>query len=306
MAVTAQMVKELRTLTSAGMMDCKKALVECDGNMEEAIKFLREKGLAKAAKKAGRIASEGISTLLISEDAKKGVVLEVNSETDFVAKNEDFVDFVKRVAALIIDQDIATLADLKAAKFAGAAETVEETLQALIGKIGENMSLRRFDVIRVEQGSVAGYVHGNGKISVVLGVETSAKTEDYATMAKDICMQIAAMSPKFVGKEDVDQAYLDNEREILMQQALNEGKPQAIVEKMVVGRLNKSLKEVCLLEQVFVKDADLTVGKLVAQKAKELGCDIKLTAFKRYEVGEGIEKEEEDFAAEVAATIASK
>ncbi len=306
MAVTAQMVKELRTLTSAGMMDCKKALVETDGNMEEAIKFLREKGLAKAAKKAGRIASEGISTLLISEDGKKGVVLEVNSETDFVAKNDDFVNFVKHVAALIIAKDIATMADLKVAKFDGASETVEETLQALIGKIGENMSLRRFDVISVNAGSIAGYVHGNGKISVILGVETTAKKEDYAEMAKDICMQIAAMNPRFVSKDDVDQAYLDNERDILMQQALNEGKPQAIVEKMVVGRLNKSLKEVCLLEQVFVKDADLTVGKLVAEKAKALGCEIKLTAFKRYEVGEGIEKEEEDFAAEVAATIASK
>ncbi len=306
MAVTAQMVKELRTLTSAGMMDCKKALVETDGNMEEAIKFLREKGLAKAAKKAGRIASEGISTLLISEDGTKGVVLEVNSETDFVAKNEDFVDFVKRVAALIISKNIGTMAELKAAKFDGASETVEETLQALIGKIGENMSLRRFEVISVASGSVAGYVHGNGKISVILGVETTAKKEDYAEMAKDICMQIAAMNPKFVSKDDVDQAYLDNERDILMQQALNEGKPQAIVEKMVDGRLKKSLKEVCLLEQAFVKDADLTVGKLVEQKAKALGCDIKLTTFKRYEVGEGIEKEEEDFAAEVAATIASK
>ncbi len=306
MAVTAQMVKELRALTSAGMMDCKKALVETDGNMEEAIKFLREKGLAKAAKKAGRVASEGISTLLISEDGKKGVILEVNSETDFVAKNDDFIDFVKRVAALIIDQNIATMADLKAAKFDAASETVEQTLQALIGKIGENMSLRRFDVLEVARGCVAGYIHGNGKISVILGLETTADNADYEVMAKDICMQIAAMSPKFVGKDNVDQAYLDNEREILMQQALNEGKPQAIVEKMVVGRLNKALKEVCLLEQPFVKDGDITVGQLVAEKAKQLGCDIKLTAFKRYEVGEGIAKEEEDFAAEVAATIAGK
>ncbi len=306
MAVTAQMVKELRTLTSAGMMDCKKALVETDGNMEEAIKFLREKGLAKAAKKADRVASEGISTLQISSDAKRGVVLEVNSETDFVAKNEDFIAFVGRVANLIIEQNITTLDALKQAKFEADGETVEATLQALIGKIGENMSIRRFDVVEVNEGSVTGYIHGNGKMSVVLGVETTAKTEDYATMAKDICMQIAAMNPKFVSKDDVDQAYLDNEREILMQQALNEGKPQAIVEKMVVGRLNKSLKEVCLLEQVFVKDSDLTVGKLVANKAKELGCDIKLTTFKRYEVGEGIEKAEEDFASEVAATIANK
>ncbi len=306
MAVTAQMVKELRTLTSAGMMDCKKALVETNGDMDEAVKYLREKGLAKAAKKAGRVASEGISTLLISEDGKKGVVLEVNSETDFVAKNEDFIGFAKAVAKLIVDGDIATMEQLKAAPFGASGESVEETLQALIGKIGENMSLRRFETLTVENGSVSGYVHGNGKMSVIMAVETTAPTADYAEMAKDICMQVAAMNPKFVSKDDVDQAYLDEEREVLMQQALNEGKPQAIVEKMVVGRLNKSLKEVCLLEQVFVKDSDLTVGKLVANKAKELGADIKITAFKRYEVGEGIEKKEEDFASEVASTIANK
>ncbi len=308
MAVTAKLVKELREITSAGMMDCKKALVETDGNIEEAVKLLREKGLLKAAKKAGRIAAEGITAFAIADDNKKGVILEVNSETDFVAKNENFIEFVDQLAAMLLAGDYANVDALKAANFADSNDTVETTLNNLIAKIGENMSIRRFDYLKSD-GLINGYVHANGKMSVLVSFDTDADKADIEAVTKDVAMQVAAMSPKFVDPDAVDQDYLASEKEILLEQAKNENessnkpKPMNIVEKMVEGRMKKMLKEICLTEQVFVKDGDLTVGALVEQKAKALGKTLKVKSFVRYEVGEGIEKKEEDFASEVAATM---
>ncbi len=309
-AVTAKLVKELRELTSAGMMDCKKALVEVDGNIEEAVKLLREKGLLKAAKKAGRIAAEGVTAFAIADDHKKAVILEVNSETDFVAKNENFIDFVNGLATMLLAGDYADVDALKAAKYGDSNETVEIALNNLIAKIGENMSIRRFDYL-TSDGFINGYLHG-GKMAVLVDFATDADAKEIDTLTKDVAMQIAAMSPKFVAPENVDQAYLESERAILLEQAKNENeasnkpKPMNIVEKMVEGRMKKMLKEICLVEQVFVKDGDYTVGSLVDKKAKELGKELKVRSFVRYEVGEGIEKKEEDFAAEVAATIAAE
>ncbi len=310
-AVTAKLVKELRELTSAGMMDCKKALVEVEGDIEEAVKLLREKGLLKAAKKAGRIAAEGVTAFAIADDNKKAVVLEVNSETDFVAKNENFIGFVDDVAAMLLAGEYADVDALKAADFKDSGETVEVALNNLIAKIGENMSIRRFDYVKSE-GFINGYVHGNGKMAVLVEFETDADKAELDTITKDVAMQVAAMSPKFVDPTAVDQAYLDSEREILLEQAKNENeasnkpKPMNIVEKMVEGRMKKMLKEICLTEQVFVKDGDFTVGKLLEKKAKDLGKTLSVKSFVRYEVGEGIEKKEEDFASEVAATMAGK
>ena len=301
--ITASMVKELRETTNAGMMDCKKALAACDGDMAKAIDFLREKGLAQAAKKSGRVAAEGIATIAISADGKKGSVVEVNSETDFVAKNEEFKEFVNSVATIVVESSFNDIEELKNTKYLNTNETVQEVLTAKIAKIGENMNLRRFETIEVSNGTVAGYIHGNGKIAVVVGLETEASGSELEELGKDIAMQVAAMNPKYISKEDVDQEYLAHEREILIAQALNEGKPQNIVEKMVEGRLQKELKEICLVEQVFVKDSDLTVNKLIENVAKKLGKSIKIAGVKRFEVGEGLEKKSENFAEEVAKQI---
>ncbi len=299
MEITASMVKELRDKTNAGMMDCKKALKETNGDIEKAIDYLREKGLSQAAKKSGRIAAEGLTTALISADGKKGVVIEVNSETDFVAKNEEFKKFVTEVAGAVIDNDPKDVEALKAVVLAGG-KTVQDTLTDKIAKIGENMSVRRFGEVQVQNGVVVDYIHGGGKISVVVALESEGDTEELSVLGKDLAMQVAAMSPKYISTEDVDAEFIAHEREILIAQALNEGKPQHIVEKMVEGRLQKELKEVCLLEQAFVKDADMTVKKVISETAKKLGSDIKVTGVLRYEVGEGIEKKSENFADEVA------
>lgn len=299
MEVTASMVKELRDKTNAGMMDCKKALKETDGDMEKAIDYLREKGLSQAAKKADRIAAEGLTTALISADGKTGVVVEVNSETDFVAKNEEFHNFVQDVAKVVVENVPADVEALKAVVLE-SGKTVQETLTDKIAKIGENMSIRRFAAEKVNNGAVVGYIHGGGKISVIVALESEGDKEALEVLGKDLAMQVAAMNPKYISTDDVDQEFIAHEREVLIAQALNEGKPQNIVEKMVEGRLQKELKEVCLLEQAFVKDGDLTVKKVIANTAAKLGKDIKIAGVQRFEVGEGIEKKSENFADEVA------
>lgn len=301
MAITAQMVKELREGTGAGMMDCKKALVEAEGNMERAVDILREKGLSKAAKKADRVAAEGLVAIEMNADNTVAAMVEVNSETDFVAKNEDFKVFVKDAAEMALattNEDVAAL--LAETHKEGIA--LSEVLNNRVAKIGEKLDFRRFTKITTE-GQVAGYIHGGGRIGVLVEMITDAKDAEVIAMGKDIAMQAAAMNPKYVSRDDVDQDYIAHETEILTQQALNEGKPANIVEKMIKGRLEKQLKEVCLLEQPFVKNPDVTVKGLVAETAKKVGSDIQIGRVVRFEVGEGIEKKEENFAEEVAKQL---
>ncbi|EQK46428.1 translation elongation factor Ts [Paraclostridium bifermentans] len=300
MAITAQMVKELRETTGAGMMDCKKALQEAEGNMERAIDLLREKGLSKAAKKSDRIAAEGLVAIEMNADNTVGAIVEINSETDFVAKNEDFKTFVKDVAEMALATEKEDVAGLLTESHKEGA--LSEVLNNRIATIGEKLDIRRFEKVSTN-GQVAGYIHGGGKIGVLVELETEARDADVLAMGKDIAMQVAAMNPKYVSKDDVDQDYIAHETEILTQQALNEGKPANIVEKMIKGRLEKQLKEVCLVEQAFVKNPDLTIKQLVADVAKKVGSEIKVARVVRFEVGEGIEKKEENFAEEVAKQL---
>ena len=288
MAVTAQMVKELREATGAGMMDCKKALTEADGNMERAVDILREKGLSKAAKKADRVAAEGLVTIKTNADNTVAAIVEVNSETDFVAKNQDFKDFVADVAEMVLEGDVADVEALLASNHK-EGKPLKDVLNDRVATIGEKLDVRRFERIATN-GKVAGYIHGGGKIGVVVELATDSNDERVLTLGKDIAMQVAAMNPKYISRDDVDPEYIAHETEVLTQQALNEGKPANIVEKMVVGRLNKELKEVCLVDQVFVKDSELTISKLIAKVAKEVASDISVANMVRYEVGEGIEK----------------
>ncbi len=301
MAVTAALVKELREMTGAGMMDCKKVLVETDGNIEKAVDLLREKGLAKAQKKAGRIAAMGLVGTAFSQDAGQAAMVEVNSETDFVAKNEEFKSFVMDMAQLALNEDVADMEQFMGLAYGEG--TVQDGLNALIAKIGENMSIRRFEKCKEPGVVYTGYVHGGGTIGVVVGLKTEASKEECAVVGKDVAMQVASMSPRFLDESQVDQAYLDHEREILRQEVLNEGKPEAIVDKIVDGKIKKELKEICLVAQKFVKDSDVTVAEYVENTAKELGKPMSVASMARFEVGEGIEKKEEDFAAEVAAQI---
>ena len=300
MAITAQMVKELRETTGAGMMDCKKALQEAEGNMERAIDILREKGLSKAAKKSDRIAAEGLVAIEINADNTVGAIVEINSETDFVAKNEDFKTFVKDVAEIALATEKEDVAGLLTESHKEGA--LSEVLNNRIATIGEKLDIRRFAKISTN-GQVAGYIHGGGKIGVLVELETEARDAEVLAMGRDIAMQVAAMNPKYVSKDDVDPEYIAHETEILTQQALNEGKPANIVEKMIKGRLEKQLKEVCLVEQAFVKNPDLTIKQLVADVAKKVGSEIKVARVVRFEVGEGIEKKEENFAEEVAKQL---
>ena len=301
MAITAQAVKELREITGCGMMDCKKALAETDGDMEKAIEFLREKGLATAAKKAGRIASEGIVEVVI--EGKTGVVLEVNAETDFGAKNADFKAFVDGVAKVIIDKAPADVEALLALDYEDG-KTVDAALKEKIATIGENMNIRRF--VRYE-GDLIGYVHGGGRIGVMVkfNVENSAAadTDEFKEYAKNVAMQIAAVNPLYVTSADVPAEVLAKEKEILTAQAINEGKPAAIAEKMVEGRIKKYYKEFCLVDQEYVKDPDLSVSSYTNNVAKSLGTAITIEAFTRLEKGEGLEKKEENFADEVASMM---
>jgi len=303
--ITAATVKELRERTGAGMMDCKKALNETGGDMEKAIDYLREKGLSQAAKKSGRIAAEGLVGLNFSADATVGAIVEVNAETDFVAKNEEFVGLVANITETILANDAADVEALNACAYPEGG-TVADAVVAKIAKIGENMNIRRFVKFAGEGTVCAGYKHGNGKIGTLVQFETAATAAELGDMGKDVAMQIASMNPQFVDESQVDPAYIEKESAILLQQALNENaesakpKPQEIIEKMVAGRLKKELKETCLMAQAFVKDSNMSVAEYINAKAKEIGKEIKVKAFIRYEVGEGIEKKQDDLAAEVA------
>lgn len=299
--ITAKSVKELRDKTGAGMMDCKKALTETNGDVEKAIEVLREKGLAAAAKKAGRTAAEGIVKTFVSEDGKNASIVEVNCETDFVAANEEFVSFAEKVAELAANSSATTVEELLNEKLGDA--TVQETLTALVAKLGENMTVRRFEKLSVENGAIESYIHGGGRIGVLVEVSTEGDSNVAKEVAKEVCMQVAAANPLFLNRESVDQEAIEKEKEIYRVQALNEGKPENIVEKMVMGRIQKYFKEVCLVDQVWVKDGDKTITKLLEEKSKEAGSPISITRFVRYERGEGIEVEKVDFAAEVAAQM---
>lgn len=304
MAVTAKLVKELREMTGAGMMDCKKVLVETDGDIDKAIELLREKGLAKAAKKAGRIAAMGLVKTAFAADGKSAAIVEVNSETDFVAKNEEFVTFVDTLAKMALENDAADMDAFMALPYEGEG-TVQDALNNKIATIGENMNIRRFKKL-AEPGVVyTGYIHGGGTIGVIVGLETEATAEEIAVTGKDVAMQVASMNPKFLDETQVDPEWLESEKEIAKQQLLNEGKPEKMLERIIPGKVKAILKEVCLVDQKFVKNGDLTVKQYVDEAGKELGKDMRVAEMVRFEVGEGIEKKEEDFAAEVAAQQAA-
>lgn len=299
MAFTANDVKVLRERTSCGMMECKKALVETDGDMDKAIEILREKGLAAQAKKAGRIAAEGIVVSVLNDAKNVGVVLEVNAETDFVAKNEAFVRFVNDVAKTIIQENPADIEELLKLKCNGSDITVEGALQEKILTIGENLKIRRFERL---EGKLISYTHGDGRISVMVKFDTDVtNTEAFDDYAKDIAMQIAAVVPQYLNEDEVPKEIVEKEKEILTAQAINEGKPVAIAEKMVIGRIKKFFKEICLLDQVFVKDNEKTIAQYTESVEKELSGSIKIVKFVRFEKGEGIEKRVDNFADEVAS-----
>ena len=302
MAITAGMVKELREMTGAGMMDCKKALTETNGDMDAAVEFLRKNGQAKAEKKAGRIAAEGIVKTVVKDD-KVAAIVEVNSETDFVAKNEEFQGFVENVVNQVVESDATDLdAFMAEAWTADTSKTVKDALVEKIAVIGENLNIRRFEKVSAENGCVVSYIHGGGRIGVLVVADTDVVNDNIKAALKNVAMQVAAMSPKYVSRDEVSQEYMDHEKEILLAQAKKENpeKPENIIEKMIIGRLNKEMKEICLLDQVYVQDSDLTVAKYVAKVAKENNANVTVKKFIRYETGEGIEKKEENFAEEVA------
>jgi len=303
--ITASMVKDLREKTGAGMMDCKKALNETDGDLDAAVDWLRKKGLAAAAKKAGRVAAEGL--VGVRAEGNKGAVVELNAETDFVSRNDTFQDLVETLTGLVLvegdDLDV-----LKDKAFPETGRTVGEELTHQVATIGENMNLRRAQVVEIAQGVVASYVHnavrpGLGRIGVLVALESEADAEALTKLGKSLAMHVAAAAPLFLNREAVDPAALDHERKVLSDQARESGKPENIIEKMVEGRLRKYYEEVCLLDQAYVLDTDTTVGKVVEAAAKELGKPVTLAGFARFNLGEGIEKEEKDFAAEVAQQL---
>ena len=305
--ITAAMVKDLRELTGAGMMDCKKALGETDGDMDAAVEYLRKNGQAKAEKKAGRIAAEGLCKVVLKDD-KTAAVVEVNSETDFVAKNEVFQSFVAAVADQAVESSAADMDAFMAEKWnQDSSITVKEALVAQIAKIGENLNIRRFEKVVADNGCVVSYTHGGGRIGVIVEAETDVVNDTVKEALTNVAMQIAALSPKYVSTDDVSEEYKAHEKEILMAQIANDpkmaGKPEKVIEGAVVGRLNKELKEVCLLEQPYVKaeDGKQTVAQYLAQVAKENGAKLSVKKFVRFETGEGLEKKVDDFAAEVAA-----
>ena len=307
MAITAAMVKELREISGAGMMDCKKALTATEGDMDKAMEFLREKGLATAQKKASRIAAEGIVMLKVAEDSKKAVAVEVNAETDFVAKNEKFQAYVAQVAEQALETEAADIDAFLAEpwKF-DTSKTVNEALAGQVAVIGENMKIRRFQKVEEENGFVASYTHMGGKIGVLVDVVTDVVNDEIKEMAKNVAMQVAALNPKYTNRNEVSEEYIAHEKEILMAQSQNDPKesqkPEKVIQGMISGRINKELKEICLLDQVYVKaeDGKQSVEKYVAEVAKANGANVSIKGFVRYETGEGIEKKEEDFAAEVA------
>ena len=307
MQVTAAMVKELREMTGAGMMDCKKALTEVDGDMDKAVEFLREKGLAGIEKKAGRIAAEGIVRNAVSEDLKSAVVVEVNAETDFVAKNEKFQGYVEEVAQQILNSDVKDVESFMEEKWAlDPSMTVREKLASMISIIGENMNIRRFERMTVEEGFIASYIHGGGKIGVLVKVDSDVYNDDLMEMGRNICMQAAALKPQFCTSQEVPADFIEKETEILKAQIENDpkeaSKPENVKAGIIKGRINKELKEICLLDQVYVKaeDGKQTVKQYIADTAKANGAKAAVSAFLRFETGEGLQKREEDFAAEVA------
>ena len=307
MAVTAKLVKELREMTGAGMMDCKKALTATDGDMDKAVEFLREKGLATAQKKAGRIAAEGIVMLKVSEDGKKAVAVEVNAETDFVAKNEKFQGYVAQVAELALNTKAADIDAFMEEEWTfSESATVKEELAHQIATIGENMNIRRFTQVTEENGFVASYTHMGGKIGVLVDVETDVVNDAVKEMAKNVAMQVAALKPLYTNDREVSAEYIAHEKEILLAQIMNDPKesqkPEKVIQGMIAGRINKELKEICLLDQVYVKaeDGKQSVGKYVQEVAKANNANITIKGFVRFETGEGLEKKEENFAEEVA------
>ncbi len=305
MAITAGMVKELREMTGAGMMDCKKALTATNGDMDAAVEFLRKNGQAKAEKKAGRIAAEGIVRTVVKGD-KVASIVEVNSETDFVAKNADFQAYVEAVAEQAADSKAADMEAFLAEPWAeDTSITVKDALVNKVAVIGEKLNIRRFERIETE-GCVVAYIHGGGRIGVLVEADTDVVNDEIKTCLKNVAMQVAAMSPKYTSNEEVSEEFKNHEKEILLAQAKKENpnKPDNIIEKMIIGRLNKELKEICLLDQVYVQDSDLTVAKYVAKVAKENNANVTVKRFIRFETGEGLEKKNEDFAAEVAAQMA--
>ena len=302
MAISAKMVKELREMTGAGMMDCKKALTQCDGDMDKAVDFLREKGLAAAAKKSSRVAAEGIVVEAMAEDGKTGVLVEINCETDFVAKNEDFKAFAAEVAKQALVSEAADVeAFLNEAWLADTTKTVKDIVTDRVAIIGENINIRRFEKLVAADGCVSCYIHGGGSLGVMVYGKTEVVNDDVKACLRNIAMQVAAMDPKYVNRDEVDPAYLEHEKEILMAQAKEENpnKPENIIEKMITGRLNKQMKEICLLDQAYVQDGDITVAQYVANVGKAAGTDLSVVKFVRFKTGEGIEKRQDDFAAEV-------
>ncbi|MEA3362766.1 MAG: translation elongation factor Ts [Thermodesulfobacteriota bacterium] len=299
MSITAAMVSELRKKTGAGMMDCKKALIETAGKMEEAVDFLRKKGLSAAAKKSGRVAAEG--AVAAGSEGSVGAMIELNAETDFVAKNEAFQAFVTGVKDVILANNVADIEALKVIDYPGTNRTVAAELTHQIATIGENMGIRRIARIDAGQGIVTSYIHGAGKIGVLVELQTESTDEKIAVLGKQLAMHVAAAAPQYLDRDSVPADVVEKEKEIMRVKALDSGKPEKIVEKIILGQINKYFGEVCLVEQAFVIDPDQKVGNIVSALAKEIGTDIKLKSYVRYQLGEGIEKKEDDFAAEVAA-----
>lgn len=308
MAITAAMVKELREMTGAGMMDCKKALNETNGDMDEAVEYLRKNGQAKAEKKAGRIAAEGLCTVAAGDGA--AAVVEVNSETDFVAKNETFREFVDAVARQALGSGAADMDAFMAEQWImDNSKTVQEALTEKIAVIGENLKIRRFEKVAEENGCVVSYIHGGGRIAVIVDAETSVVNDEVKAAMTNIAMQIAALNPKYVSRDEVSADYIEHEKEILRAQIMNDPKesqkPEKVIAGMIEGRVSKELKEICLVDQVYVKaeDGKQSVGQYLAQVSKAVGAEVSVKRFVRFETGEGLEKKQEDFAAEVAAQM---
>lgn len=309
MAITAAMIKELRETTGAGMLDCKKAITDADGNMEKAVEILREKGLAASAKKAGRIASEGIVDIYLSEDNKVGTIVEVNSETDFVAKNQVFRDYVTAVAAQATNSTATDMEAFFEEKWnLDNQYTVREALSQQVAVIGENLNIRRFEKFeKAQPGKLVSYIHGGGRIGVMIELACANEKDELIELGKNIAMQIAALNPKFATENDVPAEFIAKETEILTVQAKtdpkNASKPDQIIAKMIEGRMKKELKEICLVEQPYVKDGDMTVKQYIDSVAKVVGAPIEIARFVRFETGEGLEKKDENFADEVAKAM---
>ncbi len=296
MMITASQVKELRDKTGVGMMECKKALQESDGDLDKAIVYLREHGLSRAAKKAGRIAAEGLVNVYVNEDKNTGVILEVNCETDFVAKNDDFKKFVSDVAAIALKSGITEVEKIKEQDLAG--KTIGETLTELISKIGENMNIRRIAVERSEKGTLIGYTHMGGKIATLVHLD-GGRSDEIVELGKDIAMHAAAAAPRYLHESEVDKTELEQEKEIARKKLIEEKKPENMIEKILMGQMNKFYKEVCLLDQPFVKDTSVSISKHI----ENCGLGVNLTKFHRFQLGEGLEKRQENFAEEVKAQI---